>query len=76
MARKKQPRADGFLLFDVVYEDGTRSSNRKVAVAELDPLDADDTSARAIIEAQDRKIAAISGRARGPIRSIERVAGR
>ena len=75
MARKKQPGIDGFLLFDVVYADGTLSSNRKVAVAELDVLD-QDGSARAVIEAQDRKIAAMSGRERGPIKSIGRSATR
>jgi hypothetical protein len=75
MARKKQPLESGFVLFDVVYEDGTRSSNRKVATAEIDKLDAD-ASARAIIEAQDRKISEMSGRPRGPIKSISRSAAR
>jgi hypothetical protein len=71
MARKKQPGVDGFVLFDVIYEDGTLSSNRKIAVAELDVLDPD-ASALAVIEAQDRKIAAMSGRSRSPIKSIGR----
>jgi hypothetical protein len=71
MARKRQPSADGFVLFDVIYQDGTLSSNRKVAVAELDVLDPD-ASALAIIEAQDRKIAAMSGRTRGAIKSLGR----
>ena len=75
MARRKRPAVDGFLLFDVIYEDGTLSSNRKVAVAELDALDPD-ASARALIEAQDRKIAAMSGRDRGRIKSIGRSATR
>lgn len=75
MARKKQPLENGFALFDVIYEDGTRSSNRKVAVAELDALDPD-ASARAVIETQDRKIAAMSGRSRGPIKAIARSAAR
>jgi hypothetical protein len=75
MARKKPAGVDGFILFDVVYEDGTLSSNRKVAVAELDALDPD-ASALAVIEAQDRKIEAMSGRARGPIKSIGRSAAR
>jgi hypothetical protein len=75
MARKKQPLESGFVLFDVIYEDGTRSSNRKVATAEIDKLDAD-ASARAIIEAQDRKISEMSGRPRGPIKSISRSAAR
>ncbi|HUK07085.1 MAG TPA: hypothetical protein VLX09_04380 [Stellaceae bacterium] len=61
----------GLVLFDVIYEDGTRSSNRKIDAAELDALDID-ASARAIIEAQDRKIARLSGRWRGPIKSLTR----
>ena len=75
MARKKPPSTDVYMLFDVVYEDGTLSSNRKIAVAELDAFDAD-ASARTIIEAQDRRIAQVSGRARGPIKSIGRSATR
>ncbi len=71
MARKKQPGDNGFLLFDVIYEDGTLSSHRKVGAAEIDPLNPD-ASARAAIEAQDRKIAEMSGRSRGRIRSIAR----
>jgi hypothetical protein len=75
MARKKQIVADGFVLFDVIYEDGTLSSNRKIALADIDAYDAE-ASARAIIEAQDRKIEAMSGRSRGPIKSIGRSAAR
>jgi hypothetical protein len=70
MARKK-PAPTEFLSFDVVYEDGTRTSNRKVAASELDPFEGD-ASAKAIIEAQDQKIAALSGRTRGAIKSITR----
>jgi hypothetical protein len=74
MARKK-PLESEFVLFDVIYEDGTRSSNRKVAMAELDKFDAD-ASARAILEAQDRRISEMSGRPRGPIKAITRSAAR
>ena len=74
MARKKQqPAANGFVLFDVVYQDGSRSSNRKVPSAEVDGLDGDDP-ARTFIEAQDRVIAERSGNPRGPIKSIARSA--
>jgi hypothetical protein len=73
MAHKKQPGDDAFVLFDVVYQDGTLSSNRKIALGELDAFDADG-SARALLEAQDRKIAQMSGRVRGPIKSIVRSA--
>ena len=70
MARKKQPQATEFLFFDVLYQDGARSSNRKVATADLDGDS--DAAAQAVIEAQDREIAAMSGNPRGPIKSISR----
>ena len=55
----------------MIDEDGTRSSNRKVATAELDKVDAD-ASARTIIEAQDRNISQMSGRPRRAIKAIRR----
>jgi hypothetical protein len=69
--REKVQRSGEFVLFDVLYEDGTRSSNRKVPSSELGSLDGD-TPAKPYIEAQDRKIAAVSGKPRGPIRSVSR----
>jgi hypothetical protein len=72
MARKRQPDS-AFVLFDVIYQDGSRTSNRKVPAEELGGLDGDEP-AKAIIEAQDRKIAEMSGRPRGPIKSISRSA--
>ena len=69
IARKKT--AEGAMLFDVVYEDGSRSSNRKIAREEVEGLDGDEP-ARALIEEQDRKIAELSGRPRRPIKSIIR----
>lgn len=74
MARKKQPVDSGFVRFDVLYEDGTRTSNRKVPNAELNELDGD-APARAFIEAQDRKIAEMSGASRGRVKSIARSPG-
>lgn len=71
MARKKQPTNAEFLLFDVIYQDGARTSNRKVPTAELDPFDAEG-AVRGYIETQDRKIAAMSGNPRGPIKTITR----
>jgi flagellar biosynthesis GTPase FlhF len=42
MARRKKVQQLGeFVLFDVLYEDGTRSSNRKVPRSELGSLDGD-----------------------------------
>jgi len=72
MARKKAKAIEsGFVLFDVVYEDGSQSSNRKVPAAELGGLDGDEP-ARGLIEAQDRDVELRSGRSRGPIKSIKR----
>jgi hypothetical protein len=71
MAKKKQQVANGFVLFDVLYEDGTQTSNRKVPAADLGGFDGDDP-ARTFIEMQDRKIAEVSGMPRGRIKSIVR----
>ncbi len=60
-----------YIAFDVLYVDGTKSSNRRVPFTELGGLDGD-APAKAIIEAQDRDIALASGRARADIRSVSR----
>ena len=73
MARKK-PVASEFILFDVLYEDGTRSSNRKVPSSEVGGLDGEEPI-RAFLEAQDRKIAEMSGRPRAALKSISRSPG-
>jgi hypothetical protein len=70
MARKK-PTNGEFVMFDIVYEDGSRSSHRKVPSGELGGLDRD-LPAKAIIEAQDEQIALLSGRPRRDIKSITR----
>ncbi len=67
----KSRASTSFVMFDVVYEDGTRSSNRKVSATALAGL-AGDEPARGIIEAQDREIAAASGRPRSNVKSIIR----
>lgn len=72
MARREKVHANSeFVLFDVLYEDGTRSSNRKVPGLELGGLDGD-AVVRPYLEAQDRKIAEISGKPRAPIKSVSR----
>ncbi|MGB2932473.1 MAG: hypothetical protein WBE08_03735 [Methyloceanibacter sp.] len=71
MARKKQQVANGFVLFDVLYEDGTQTSNRKVPATDLGGLDGDEP-ARTFIEMQDRKIGEMSGSARAGIKSMVR----
>jgi hypothetical protein len=65
-------RVGEVVLFDVLYEDGTRTSNRKVPGAELDDIDGD-LLAKTYIEAQDRQIAQISRQPRVPIKSLTRV---
>lgn len=75
MARKKEPGPAGFVLFDVTYEDGTLSSNRRVPDTEVGGLDGD-APAKAFIEAQDRAVAEKSGRPRGRIKSVVRSARR
>ena len=61
MARKPTPRNE-FVLFNVIYEDGTQRSNRRVPADLLGGLDGDEP-ARALIEEQDREISAKSGTA-------------
>ena len=67
----KSRASTSFVMFDVVYQDGTRSSNRKVSASLLAGLDGDEP-ARGIVEAQDRDIAAASGRPRSDVKSIVR----
>ena len=72
MARKKsKPVESGYALFDVLYEDGSRSSNRRVARSILGGLDGDEPARRAI-EEQDNAIAEKAGRPRLPIKKITR----
>lgn len=71
MGRQKPKARDEIVLFNVLYEDGTLTSNRKVASSALGGLDGD-APARDIIEAQDREIAERSGRTRSRIKSISR----
>jgi hypothetical protein len=61
-----------FAFFDVVYEDDSRRSNRRVPSEILGGLDGDEP-ARAFIHAQDRDIAEKSGRPALEIKSISRV---
>jgi len=65
-------RVDEFVLFDVLYEDGTRTSNRKVPGSELVDIDTDEL-AITYIQAQDRQLSQISGKPRAPIKSLTRV---
>jgi hypothetical protein len=74
MARKPATR-EGFVLFDVLYEDGTQRSNRRVSSEILGGLDGD-APARAVIEQQDRVIAEKSGNPQLAVKSIRRSRGK
>ncbi|MBZ6077974.1 hypothetical protein [Microvirga puerhi] len=72
MARNKsKPLESGYALFDVFYEDGSRSSNRRVPRSVLGGLDGDEP-ARKAIEEQDNAIAEKAGRPRLPIKKVTR----
>jgi len=61
-----------FAFFNVVYEDDSQRSNRRVPSELLGGLDGDEP-ARAFIHAQDREIADKGGRPAIKIRSISRI---
>lgn len=71
MAPPRRRIETSFIAFDVLYVDGTRSSNRRVPATALTGFDGDDP-AKTIIEAQDREIGLASGRPRPDIRSVSR----
>lgn len=73
MARKKpKGKAAVFTAFNVAYEDGTVTSNRRVSNDLLDQSygDAFDDLARAAIQSQDDEIARLSGQRRARIKTI------
>jgi hypothetical protein len=73
MARKQKAKVKSeFILFNVLYEDGSQSSNRRVPSTELGGLEGD-APAKFIIETQDREIAERSGKRRSAIKTIKRV---
>jgi hypothetical protein len=61
-----------FAFFNVVYEDGSQRSNRRVPSELLGGLDGDEPARGYILE-QDREIAEKSGRPALEIKSISRV---
>jgi hypothetical protein len=73
--KKIMPRKPGlnseFVMFDVLYEDGTQRSNRKVPRALTGGIDGDKPAHEFLIE-QDRDIAEKSGRPFAKIKSITR----
>ena len=74
MARRPATRAE-FVLFDVLYEDGSQRSNRRVPSEVLGGFDGD-APARAVIKQQDRLIAEKSGNPVLVVKSICRSGAR
>lgn len=74
MAKKKINPNAAFILFNVIYEDGAQTSNRRVPTELVGGLDGEGPI-KAFLEEQDRDIALKSGRPRGPIKTITRVPG-
>ncbi len=75
MARKKKTTKAAFVSFNVVYEDGTLSSNRKIPSELLEMTYGDEdvqTLVRTSIEEQDNRIAEKSGIRKAKIKSIKR----
>lgn len=70
MAKKPTARTE-FVMFDVIYEDGSQRSNRKVPADALGGLDGDEPARQAIME-QDRAIAEKSGLPPLSIKTIRR----
>ncbi len=68
---KSLPQERGFVLFDVVFADGARASNRRVPVEILGGLDGDDPARQHIAE-QEAEIARKSGRPQREIESLTR----
>ena len=62
-------RVEELILFDVLYEDGSHTSNRKVPASEVSGVDGD-LPTKTYIEGLDRQIAQISGKPRSSIKSV------
>ncbi len=74
MAKKPGTNPKGeFAFFNVLYEDGSQRSNRRVPTELLGGLDGDDEIVREFILSQDRDIAEKSGKTPLEIKSIARV---
>ncbi len=70
---KKKAAVSGSVSFDVLYDDGSRSSNRKLQLADLDNgMGNELEAAKALILAHDTKIAALSGMAPKAIKQVAR----
>jgi len=74
MAKKSKGKGAAFIVFNVKYEDGTMSSNRRVSNDLLDESFGDSLQDLALIaiENQDNEIAERSGQRRAKIKTIAR----
>ena len=70
MAKKPTARSE-YVFFDVIYEDGSQRSNRKVEASLLGGLDGDEPARTAIMD-QDRAISEKSGLPPLQIKTIKR----
>ena len=74
MAKKPGTNPKGeFAFFNVLYEDDSQRSNRRVPAELLGGLNGDDEVVREFILSQDREIAEKSGKTPLEIKSITRV---
>lgn len=70
--KPKNKVVNDVLLFDILYEDDSRSSNRKVPQSALDGHGKEEDQVRHFIEAQDRELGALSGNPRARVKSVSR----
>ena len=70
MSRTPQRRT-AFVLFKAVYEDGSRSTHRRIRLADL-PENGHDAAALALLQAQEGKIAEMTHRPGRRIKAVER----
>lgn len=70
MAKKPTPRTST-VLYDVIYEDGSQRSNRKVSAEFLEGLDGGEDAVKAELTRQDREISQKSGIPPMAIKSIK-----
>ncbi|MEE7505029.1 hypothetical protein ACLBXO_09505 [Methylobacterium sp. C33D] len=68
---KSRPQERGSVLFDIVFTDGSRASNRRVPAEILGGLDGDEP-ARQLIAEQEGEIARKAGRPERAIESLTR----
>ncbi len=69
MAKKQKKIEDSFVFFDVIYEDGTKSSRRKINAAGVDASDVESFAMTEIMN-QDRRISEMSGKTRGQVKTL------